>query len=110
MDYTISKDRLLRLIKTMLNLVKPNFSSENAMVATYSDGDDTYIRYYNKDKKSYHEGQPETFARYYVWKKELVLDMDLFLTLEDYFGSEGMTFIIDWFNDEFEQDAEFVTF
>ena len=110
MDYTISKDRLLRLIKKMLDLVKPNFNEENAGVATYSDGDNTYLEYYNKDRKLYKNGRPETFARYYVWTKELVLDMDLFLTLEDYFGSEGMTFVIDWFNNEFDQDAETLAF
>jgi len=40
----------------------------------------------------------------------LVLNRELFHLLEDYFGEENMGFIIDWFNKEFDQEAETITF
>ena len=100
----------MSLVETMVNMIHPNFNDEKAGVATYSNGDDTYLEYYNKDRKLYRNGHPETFALYYVWRKELMLNRDLFLTLEDYFGEDNMTLVIDWFNKEFDQDAESVTF
>ena len=103
MKYIVPEFRMLRLVAMMVNLSEPNFTEEKAKVETYTNGDDTYLAYMVSTKR-----QP--VARYYIWKKELVLDMDLFLLLENYFGENGMTYVIDWFNNEFEQDAESVTF
>jgi len=103
MKYIVPEFRMLRLVAMMVNLSEPNFTEEKAKVETHTNGDDTYLAYMVSTKR-----QP--VARYYVWKKELVLDMDLFLLLENYFGENGMTYVIDWFNNEFEQDAETVTF
>ena len=101
---------MLDLVQKMVNLVDPKFNSEDAGVATYSNGDDTYLEYYNKDRRLYRNGRPVIFAKYHVWTNELQLNRDLFLTLEDYFGGEHMSWVIDWFNKEFDQDAESVTF
>ncbi len=71
-------------------------------VSTYSDGDDSYLLYYD----------PKTslpFAKFYFWKGELELNHELFSVLEGFFG-DHMTYVIDWFNKEFNQNAETVTF
>lgn len=103
MKYIVPQFRMLRLVGMMVNSSEPDFTEEKAKVVTYSNGDDTYLNYLVPTKR-------HPVARYYVWKKELVLDMDLFLLLENYFGENGMTYVIDWFNNEFEQDAETVSF
>ena len=61
---------------------------------------DAHIVYYKK----HDDGRMEIFARYFFNYKELVLNHDLFMTLENMFG-EHMTYVIDWFNNEFGQDA-----
>ncbi len=65
-------------------------------------------------KKNYYIFVPEikgnkgVFARYWIWKEELRLNHELFQTLENYLG-EDMTFVIDWFNREFDKSAESIS-
>lgn len=103
MKYTISKKRLIELTETLIHLVYPKFNKEDTEVITWSGGDETYLEYFDKKRG----GRP--FAKYWIWKNELQLDSDLFFTLEKYLGEE-MTNVIDWFNVEFNQDAETVTY
>ena len=106
MRFLISENRMIDLVDKLVKTVEPNFTEEDAEVATYSNGDDTYLLYYDyPTSKGGH-----AFARYYVWKKELELSNELFFKLESYLGEDNMTAIIDWFNNEFDQDAETVTF
>lgn len=109
MRYIISENRMLRLVEKMIQQVEPEFNEVQSGVATFSDGDDTYLEYYDRHKKLHKNGKPIVFARYYVWRKELVLNPDIFFSLDDYFG-EDMTMVIDWFNKEFNQDAESVNY
>jgi hypothetical protein len=103
MKYVITENRMLGLIDKMVKQVLPKFNYRDTLIATYSDGDETFLEYYSPDNRK------KTFAKYYVWKKLLELDTDLFFTLEDYFGDE-MTAVLDWFNQEFNQDAETVNY
>ena len=108
MDYTISKDRMLKLVESLIKTIEPNFNEWETDTSTFSNGDDTYILYYlrKKDITNY----THNLARFYVWRKELQLNRNVFDTLYNYLGDDLMTFVIDWFNKEFDQDAEFVTF
>lgn len=95
---------MLKLIGKMVKQVCPKFNYRDTSIATYSGGDDTFLEYYSPDNPG------KTFAKYYVWKNELRLNRDLFETLENYFGEDNMIMILDWFNQEFSQDAETLTF
>lgn len=95
----------MSLVDKMVKTSEPKFTNEKARIETHLNRDDTYVEYYTNNGMKHH-----VFARYYVWKKELQLNMDLFLNLENYFGADRMTMVIDWFNKEFDQDAESVTF
>ena len=108
-QFIITENRLMDFIRMMVAQVYPDFNSDSVGISTYSNGDQTYLEYYNKDRRKYKEGRPEIYAKYYIWTNELVLSQDLFNTLDDYFG-EDMTMVLDWFNKEFEQDATSVTF
>ena len=108
MDYSISGDRLAKLVGNLVLQHFPKFNNRDILLGTKTDGDDTYILYYgftDKDRRHY-----IIYAKYYVWKNILVLNMDLFDKLENVLGDELMTGVIDWFNKEFDQDAETVTY
>jgi len=104
MKYIITENRMVGLVDKMVKQVFPQFNYRDTLVATYSGGDDTFLEYYSPDKGG------KTFAKYYVWTHELVLNHELFHKLEDYFGEEKMSFILDWFNKEFDQEAESINF
>lgn len=95
---------MISLVDKMVEQVCPQFNNHETLIATYSNGDDSFLEYYSPDKSG------KTFAKYYVWTNELQLNHELFHKLEDYFGEENMSFIIDWFNKQFNQDATTVTF
>lgn len=103
MEYTISKDRMIEVVGAVIKKYYPEFNEKDARVSTLSDGDNTYLLYYHKSHKGW-------FAQYYIWKKELVMWVPISLKLKSIFGEELMEYVIDWFNKEFDQDAEFVTF
>jgi hypothetical protein len=107
MEYTISEDRLLKLIGKMVHHVEPEFNSEQSVVKEFKFDGDNYLIYH---KQSDLLDKPYVFARYYSDTKELELNPDIFFSLEDYFGEDKMTMVIDWFNQEFNQDAETVNY
>ena len=111
MKYIITENRLIKLVDKMVKHVNPEFNAEQAgEEVTILPGENSYVLYYKKQPISQTaKNGDHVFARYYLWKKELELNTDLFFTLEDYFGDE-MTAVIDWFNQEFNQDAESVNY
>ena len=50
------------------------------------------------------------YASIYKKKRELRMDKDIQNTLNDYLGEDVATYVIDWFNNEFDTNAEYVTF
>lgn len=107
MKYIITENRMIKLVEKMVHHVDPEFNAEQAgQELTIINGEESYVTYY---KKTGSKSGREVFARYRVWGKELELNKDLFFTLDDYFGEE-MTAVIDWFNQEFNQDAETVNY
>lgn len=87
------------LIKTL----KPNFSKEN--VEIYKGMNTNSVRYIKYTDKL----TGEFFAKYLPEYKELQLQEDLFHSLNGYFGDD-MIVVLNWFNNEFNQDAEMVLF
>lgn len=91
------------LMSEFMKTIRPNFSKENVSIHRgLTPTELWYIRYYDSETGERH-------AKYLPEYKELQLDDDLFNTLEGVFG-EDMTMVIDWFNNEFGQDAESITF
>jgi len=105
MKYVITQPKMIKLVGSLVQEVYPNFNKENALHMTWSDGDESYEEFYDPEIK----GRKGVFARYWLWKEELRLNPELFQTLESFFGDD-MTFVIDWFNNEFDKDAESITF
>jgi hypothetical protein len=99
MKYIINENRLLNMVGLIVHSVFPEFKKGYCHEADMGDFDDPEIHYF-KDK---------TYAKYNLWRKELRLNRNVFEQLERFFGDD-MTFVIDWFNKEFNQDAESVSF
>jgi len=49
------------------------------------------------------------YATYREYEKELQLNREIFYSLEGIFG-DNMDYVVDWFNYNFGEDAEYVTF
>lgn len=103
MEVIIPHDRFIKLIGNFIHEKFPNFSADKALEETWSNGDDSYIEYYDP------ENPRLVFAKYYIWKSELVLHRDLFAYLDRFFGDD-ITYTLDWFNNEFGQNAENITY
>jgi hypothetical protein len=108
MDYVIPKDRVIKLIKSFIQNYYPNFTKDMAKTTEYGydDDDESYIEYYDPIIKGY----KGTFATYYYWDSELKLNRELYDALLGFFGGELMEYVIDWFNEEFNRNAKYVTF
>jgi hypothetical protein len=50
------------------------------------------------------------YASIYKKKRELILNKEIYGTLENYLNEDVATYVIDWFNNEFDTNAEYVTF
>jgi hypothetical protein len=103
MKYIIAENRMVDLMGDFMKSLIPNFSRENVDVRRrIRTTGERYLTYNDKETD-------ERFAKYHPYLKELQLEEELFDKLEGIFGDE-MTAVIDWFNNEFDQDAESITF
>jgi hypothetical protein len=94
----------VKLIDTIIKSFYPNFNKDNASVKKSSSQMGNDVILYDDSETGI------TFATYWVDDRELVLTRELFETLENYLGDEEMTYVVEWFNNEFNQQAEYVTF
>ena len=92
-------------VEVILNALYPNFNKENASIK--------YVKSrFNRDVITYDD--PETgypFCSYWIAFRELTLEYELYETLEKYLNQD--TFdndLLNWFNSEFNKDAEFISF
>ena len=102
MDYTISHKKLVDLIGKLIHEVYPNFAKGKCHVENMGNSDDPMFHYFTKENG--------VLAKYHPWSNSLYLRKDLFYRLWDYFGEKPMTLVIDWFNNEFDRDAESVSY
>ena len=97
-----SQDELQQNIVIVNDFIKtffPNFNKKNVII-TRSTSFETWYFYDQKGTR---------IAEYRHYDRELILNRDVFYLLENYLG-ENMTYVIDWFNNEFGFSAENVTF
>ena len=100
-------DRLVKgvqLIDTIMHVLYPNFNKDNAVIEHKKSNAGRDVIIYDDPKTGNH------FCSYWVKEKDLSLSEELFETLENYIGEEEMLYIIEWFNNEFNQQAEYVSY
>ena len=92
------------LVEKFIHANYPKFNKDDTEVLKWNGTNGEHYEYFDGEKG----GRP--FAKYWIWESELQLDPDLFNSLENYFGEDHMSYILDWFNKEFNTDATSVTY
>lgn len=102
MKYIIPEKRMIDLVGEFIKTIEPDFSKENVAIYRGVNTDEIrYIRYY-----SYNENG--IFAKFFPQFSELQIEGGLFDKLKGIFSDE-MEWVVQWFNREFEQEAEFLS-
>jgi hypothetical protein len=97
-------DKMIKLVGEYLNVMHPGFNEKDVDVDEYEDsrGFPVVIFFESGENGIY-------LARYHYGTKELQLSRAIFNELEGLFNDE-MEYVVDWFNNEFGEDAEYVTY
>lgn len=94
-------NKMLNTIKLYMTMNYPDFTKDNTLIKY---GEHSGIKeYFSKDTNEY-------FCTYWSDDKDLGLNSKIFNSLYSMFGEDGMTYILDWFNKEFDEDAENASF
>jgi hypothetical protein len=96
-------DKMVKIIEKYLSSMYPKFNKKEVYVDEYNDGRGFPIVSFSDIENGIFLG------KYHYGTKELELSYPLFSELESTF-SDNMEYVIDWFNNEFDLEAEYVTF
>ena len=96
-------DKMTNLIGHYLNAMHPFFNNVNVHMEEYADYRGYPVITFIDNKNGIFLG------KYHYGDKELQLSERLFNELEGLFNDD-MEYVIDWFNNEFDLDAEYVTY
>ena len=88
--------------KRVMTLGYPNFNKEGVDVEEKEFG--TLYKYIDKNNPNL------LYAKYWNVVKELQLSREVFDFLDDFTNEDIFDEVINWFNDEFGTDAEYVTY
>lgn len=99
MKYLITEHKMANLVGNLIHEIYPDFSKGKCDAINGGDEDDPTYHYFNTQTG-------KLYAKYNLWRRELQLRKELFVFLEDFLGGDNMTFVLDWFNNEFGKDAE----
>lgn len=100
MKYVITENRMIDIVEKLIQTNYPNFKKGKCHEEKLGNDGEMVVSYFND--KFYAEYNPLT--------KGLALRPDLYDTLENILGENNTMFAIDWFNREFNQDAEFLSY
>jgi len=89
-------DKMIKLIDNYIKTFYPYFNSKDTRSGNY-------VVYFFDPSNDF------DYATYREYEKELQLNREIFYSLEGIFG-DNMDYVVDWFNYNFGEDAEYVTF
>ena len=96
-------DKMIELVGEYMNLMHPIFNKKYVDTEEYEDTSGYPVIVFSDDENHLYLG------KYHYGTKELQLSIGLFNELEGLFNDE-MEYVIDWFNNEFNLNAEYVTY
>ena len=94
-------DKMTELVGEYMNSMYPRFNKKDVSTEEYEDKRGYSVIYFSDG--------PIYLGNYHYGTKELQLSRPLFNELEGLFNDE-MEYVIDWFNNEFGENAEYVTY
>jgi hypothetical protein len=96
-------EKMIMLIGKYLNVMYSGINKKDVFTEEYEDTRGySVISFHDLENHAY-------FGKYHYGTKELQLSTALFNELEGLFNDE-MEYVIDWFNNEFGKNAEYVTY
>lgn len=98
-----NSDKMIKLVGQYLKFMYPGFNEKDVDVDEYEDSRGFPVVIFTDIENGIY------LAKYHYGTKELQLSKTLFYELEGTFGDD-MEYVIDWFNNEFGEDAEYVTY
>ena len=97
-------EKMIGLVGQYMNAMYPDFKDGVVDVEELDRIDGRiWMEVYRKPNSEH------VYAKYYNSKKELELDSEIANSLESMFNDD-MTYVVEWFNNEFGADAEYVTY
>ena len=97
-------EKMISLVGQYMNAMYPDFKDGVADVEEHDRIDGRiWMEVYRKPNSEH------VYAKYFNSKKELELDLEIANSLESMFNDD-MTYVVEWFNNEFGTDAEYVTY
>ena len=96
-------DKMIKLVGQYLNFMYPRFNKKDVGVYEYEDSRGFPVVVFTDIENGIY------LATYHYGTKELQLSRAIFNELEGLLNDD-MEYVIDWFNNEFGEDAEYVTF
>ena len=104
-DYSNKIIKNVAIVDSIIRALYPNFNNEG-----------TYLKKitplaWNTELDTFLDNETnEKYCSYNPKRRELYINREVYMTLENYLNEDVATYIIDWFNNEFGADAESVTF
>lgn len=108
MKYIISENKMINLVDSLLKTSFPKFNKKCRIVKKEDWKSSSLKNHYINPSPD--ELEDDLYAVYEKGIKELCLNRKIFDRLDAYLGEKLMEYVIDWFNKEFSEDAEYVTF
>ena len=106
MKYIITEDRMIGLVSKMIASMEPQFNKQDAEVFADQEDGSVMINYYYMNN-----GKPVFLAKYDTLRQVIILNNNLYHNIENYLGwPDGVMAVVDWFNNEFGQNANSVGF
>jgi hypothetical protein len=104
-DYSNEIIKNVNVVDSMIRTLYPNFNKEGSHLIKRTP------LFWNTPLYEYFDNETDQkYASYHDQKRELHMDTEIQNTLNDYLGEDVATYVIDWFNNEFDTNAEYVTF
>jgi|LakMenE01Jun11ns_1017448.scaffolds.fasta_scaffold9882402_4 hypothetical protein len=104
-DYSNQIIKNISAVDSILKALYPNFNKDGAHLKERRPLFWDSFLYECFDNKTDH-----IYASYTPTKRELHMNPEIYKTLENYLGEDAATYVIDWFNSEFDTEAEHVTY
>lgn len=104
-NYMRQANKKMELVRKFMKSFYPDFNREGTEVTKIQIPMSRYHFY------TYRDMDDDTlYAKYTDYTRELGLDSEVFDMLETFLGEDLMTFVLEWFNEEFNQNAEHVSY
>lgn len=101
MKYILTENKVQSLVKKIMDA---NFPEFNRMDCYVSEGRLDAVRYFVGNETEIE------YAVYYIQDEELKINRDVWITFTDILGDEFLGYLLNWFNEEFDEDAQSITF